>query len=133
MKLAATIYGGIANKKTFAAIRMDSDKHKHTRILKLSKGTANQAELTALSYALSAIKPELRGISDLEVTTSSAYVIQITSKNEQGAFTVSPEKNIELVQEVREKLGSFSSVTFTTDKKSLNLAQLKDIVKAYKG
>lgn len=130
MKFSATIYGCVADKKTYAAIKVTGDKFAHSRVLKLNKGTANQAELVALNYALSAVKPEFKN-EEFEVATSNAYVLQMTGKNEQGAFKVSPEKNIELVQEIRNKLSAMPRVVVVS-KKGPALDELKEAVKAYK-
>ncbi len=131
MKLSATIYGCIADKKTYSAVKITGDKFTHKRVLSLTKGTANQAELMALNYVLSAIKPEFKD-SDLEITTTNAYIMQMTSKNEQGGFKIAPEKNIELVQEVRKKLAAWPRATVVNDKKSQTLVELKMDVKALK-
>jgi ribonuclease HI len=131
MKFSAAIYGCVADKKTYSAVKITADKYAHKRVLALTKGTANQAELLALNYVLSAVKPEFNS-NELEVMTSSAYILQMTDKNAQGVFTVSPEKNLELVQEVRNKLAKWAHVTVMSDKKSLTLIELKADVKAFK-
>lgn len=131
MRLSATIYGCVADKKTYCAVKMTGDKYSHQRVLQLTKGTANQAELVALNYVLSAVKSDFMG-DELEVTTSNAYVMQMTDKNDQGAFKISPEKNIELVQEVRGKLATWPHATVISNKKSVTLSELKEAVKAFK-
>lgn len=131
MKFSATIYGCVADKKTYSAVKVTANKYTHKRVLMLAKGTANQAELFALNYILSSIKSEFNN-DELEITTSSAYIQQMTDKNAQGVFTVSPEKNLELVQEVRDKLVKWSHVTVVGDKKSLVLTELKADVQAFK-
>lgn len=131
MKFFTTIYGCVADKKTYSAIKITADKFTHKRVMMLTKGTANQAELLALNYALSAVKSEFNN-DELEVTTTNAYVLQMTNKNAQGVFTVSPEKNLELVQEVRDKLTKWPHVTIVSNKKSQVLVELKADVKAFK-
>lgn len=130
MKFTATILGCISNKKTYAAVKITADQFAHKRVIPLRKGTANQAELVALNYVLSAIKDDVD--SDLNVVTSNVYVIQMTDKNAQGSFKITPEKNIELVQEMRNKLSARPRTTVKNDKKSGDLTELRADVKAFK-
>lgn len=125
----ATIYGYIKGQKAVAAVNIVSGNFKHQRIIPLKQCTANQAELFALGYVMSAVKDESKKVQ-LTVTTTNPYVNQVMKRDPKtGGWMAKPEKNIELVQEVRSKVEKWALVTLD-DKKSEALDKLKVEAKA---
>lgn len=125
----AIIYGYVKGQKAVAAVSIDAGKFKHQRVIPLKQCTANQAELFALGYVMSAVKKESQNVQ-LTITTTNPYVNQIMKRDPKtGGWMVKPEKNIELVTEVRSKVEGWALVTLD-DKKSEALDKLKTEAKA---
>lgn len=101
MKVVATIAAVAKGSKATAAVDIKCEQFSHRRILPFTKATVNQAELFALGYVLASIKDEFEDVF-FEVTTANQYVSSILDRDEHGQYAVTPEKNLELVKEVRD-------------------------------
>lgn len=125
MKVVATIAAAGKGQKAACAVKITAGGFTHTRVIPFKKATVNQAELFALGYVLTAIKS---GIQDavFEVTTFNSYVGRILERN-GDAFVVTPEKNIELVKEIRD-LAVKRTVAVTTVKTD-DVMALRDLIK----
>jgi len=127
MKVVATIAAVAKSPRATAAVDITCEKFKHTRVIPFTKATANQAELFALGYVLASIKDEHEDVY-FEVTTSNQYVSRILDKDKDGQYAVTPEKNIELVKEVRDLATKRPRVTlFFAKAKEVN--ELKLLIK----
>lgn len=127
MKVVATIAAVGKGLKSACAVKITSDKFTHTRVLPFTKATVNQAELFALGYVLTAIKPELNNV-DFEITTSNQYVGRILDRDAQGQYAVTPEKNIEQVKEIRDIAAIRPRITLLIEK-SEEVMNLRDMIK----
>lgn len=87
---------GVGIYLTFGKHRKRISKH-------IGDGTNNIAELTAILVGLENIKDSTK---EIQIYTDSLYCIGIFTKNWK------PKKNIELINEIKEKLKEFQNLTF---------------------
>ena len=129
MKVDAMIYGYNLKNKAGYGVDLSSGEYKHDRLIPLRAGTSNQAELHALEYVLSAVeKPET---VELDIITCNPYIVRIVQRGEDGKYVVSPEKNVALVEAIRNKTGKWAKVVVRNDEKPEAFKNLQDKVRTF--
>lgn len=125
MRVTATIAASGKGLKSSCAVDIKCEGFTHSRVIPFTKATVNQAELFALGYVLASVKSDAD--AQFEITTFNTYVGRILDRDAQGQFAVTPEKNIELVKEVRDLAGK-RSVKLTVSR-TIGVTTLREILK----
>lgn len=125
MKVVATIAASGKGLKSSCAVDIQCGGFKHSRVIPFAKATVNQAELFALGYVLASIKTDLN--VQFEITTFNTYVGRILEKDAQGQYVITPEKNIQQVNLVRELLGKWPASVVI--EKTPGVIALREIIK----
>lgn len=122
MNITGAIYGYATKSKVAFGIHVKFGKFEHIKIVELKSGTTNSAELAALEYAIKCIKqPQTYNIV---LDTCNAYIPKTLHVDDNGHYTMTPEKNKELVETIRSLSGPWLAVQVNKSDVLINLQKL---------
>lgn len=124
VNVIGAIYGYSSKTSIAFGVHLKCGDYEHQKVIKLKTGTTNVAELTALEYALKCL--DNSNHYDITLDTCNAYAAKVLQKDNGGNYTMTPEKNVELIKNIRTITGS--NVVIAVNKSEL-LANLQQLVK----
>jgi ribonuclease HI len=126
MKIEGTVYGYSNNGKTAFGVMMECGDTKYEKIIALKSGNLNVAELHAAEYAFKCIANK---DSEVSIMTCNTYLKRMLDKNDEKQFKSKPEKNIDLVNAVRNAANEFKNLVINIGK-SDSLRRIQESTRA---